>query len=274
MSPSRSARRQRETPIATATSAEARGDLAEADVDPHVHAGNSSRAGPCAVARPASIRTTQSARRRAWAGSWVTTTVAMSSLRAQLGQRGLDRVARVLVERRGRLVEQEHPRLERQGAREHHALLLADREPVGVAVARSRVRARPGRAAGPRRARGRRTTPRTRRSRPRCPRPGPGAAAPGRPRGAAREDRARERRRPGSGRSPRRGPRGGSGAAGSSTCPTPTGRPAPRRPRAATRSSSSQDAPPAAMAEVHALELEEHCHPPIIRGTWDGCARP
>src|SRR3954453_11370861 len=47
---------------------------------------------------------------------------------AQLAERALDLVASVLVQRRGRLVEQQHLRLERQRARQHHALLLADRQ--------------------------------------------------------------------------------------------------------------------------------------------------
>ena len=47
----------------------------------------------------------------------------------QAVERALDRRLRVRVEGRGRLVEKQHRRLERQRPGEHHPLLLADREP-------------------------------------------------------------------------------------------------------------------------------------------------
>ena len=50
------------------------------------------------------------------------------------GERPLHRVARRLVERGRRLVEQQHLGFEGEGASEHHPLLLADREPRGLAV--------------------------------------------------------------------------------------------------------------------------------------------
>ena len=127
------------------------------------------------------------------------------------------------VERRGRLVEQQHPRLQRQRPGEHRPLLLADREPGAVAIGVARVE--PGEVEqpvdvrlAPRRARRRSGCCR----RP-CPRAAPAAAAPARPRGAARAGRARARRRRGRGRSRRRGPRAGRAAAGRSTCPSPEG---------------------------------------------------
>ena len=52
----------------------------------------------------------------------------------QIGERRLDGGARGLVEGRGRLVEQQHAGLQRQGRRQHHPLLLADREPVEVPI--------------------------------------------------------------------------------------------------------------------------------------------
>ena len=61
---------------------------------------------------------------------------------AQLEQRPLDRVARLLVERGRRLVEQQHAGLERERPGEHHALLLPHGEPRGVALGERGVEAR------------------------------------------------------------------------------------------------------------------------------------
>src|SRR5581483_1266511 len=68
---------------------EAGGDLAEADVDrggrrgggERAHVTRSSATGPCSTSDPPSIRTTQSASRRAWSRSWVTSTQESSSSR-------------------------------------------------------------------------------------------------------------------------------------------------------------------------------------------------
>ena len=92
----------------------------------------------------------------------------------QLGEGRLDRVAGGLVERRGRLVEQEHLGPLGQRPRQHRPLLLADRELRDVALGEARRRARRGRGSGRRRAR-----------------------CPARPRGEAevRPDRSLEQRR-------------------------------------------------------------------------------
>ena len=60
---------------------------------------------------------------------------------AQALERRLDRVACGLVERRGGLVEEQDPGVERERSRQHDALLLADRELGGVAVLERRVEA-------------------------------------------------------------------------------------------------------------------------------------
>ena len=50
--------------------------------------------------------------------------------RVEVEKRPLDRVARSFVERRSGLIEQQHRRFERERSRKHHALLLANREPL------------------------------------------------------------------------------------------------------------------------------------------------
>ena len=60
--------------------------------------------------------------------SWVTITVEIAVRALEPLQRRLDRVTGLLVEGGGRLVEQEHPGLQREGPGQHHPLLLADRE--------------------------------------------------------------------------------------------------------------------------------------------------
>ena len=58
----------------------------------------------------------------------MTQTTSTSSRSRSSSERLLDRPRGLRVERRGRLVEQQHPRLERQRPGEHRPLLLADRE--------------------------------------------------------------------------------------------------------------------------------------------------
>ena len=60
---------------------------------------------------------------------------------AELEEGRLDRVAGRLVERRRRLVEEQHPRLERQRAGQHRPLLFADREPRRIALGEGAVQA-------------------------------------------------------------------------------------------------------------------------------------
>src|SRR3954452_8848308 len=62
-------------------------------------------------------------------------------LAPQLGQRRLDRVARGLVERRGRLVEQKDTWLLDQRPRQHRPLLLSDREHRDIAVGEGLIEA-------------------------------------------------------------------------------------------------------------------------------------
>jgi hypothetical protein len=53
---------------------------------------------------------------------------------AQPVQRPLHRVPRRLVQRRGRLIEEQDARLQCEGTRQHHPLLLTDRESGGIPV--------------------------------------------------------------------------------------------------------------------------------------------
>ena len=141
------------------------------------------------------------ASRSACAGSWVTTTIET----LEPGERPLHRVARRLVERGRRLVEQQHLRLEREGARQHHALLLADREPRGLALRVVGGEPRERQAAlhvGVAPAEARAVAHVVGHA---CPGTAPAAGARGRPGGAARAGRARARRRPSKRTSPSSG---------------------------------------------------------------------
>ena len=210
------------------------GDLAEADVDAAAHpdttAPSSSAVGP--ARRPARRRSAppKSDIRRACSRSWVTRTSRDSSRSRSSSSVASTAPRGLRVERRGRLVEQQHPGLERQRPRQHHPLLLAHRELRGVALGELGVE--PGELEQParRRARGRRARRRSGCSRRPSPRAAPAAAAPGRPRAAARAGRARGRRRPGS-----EPARSGSASRSSSRskvdfpCPTARRRSSPRR---------------------------------------------
>jgi hypothetical protein len=59
--------------------------------------------------------------------------------RSQAAQRGLDSVPGRLVERRGRLVEEQDARIERKRPRQHHPLLLPDRQLGGIAILEGRI---------------------------------------------------------------------------------------------------------------------------------------
>ena len=105
MSSSRSARCQYETAIATAIQHEACRDLAEADVDADGHA-RTSAASPCSTALlgvHADDPVGEPARLGRVVGDGDRRKV---EALAQVGERRLHGVARVLVERGGRLVEQ------------------------------------------------------------------------------------------------------------------------------------------------------------------------
>ena len=163
-----------------------------------------------------------------------------------------------LVERRGRLVEQQHLGLERERAREHHALLLAHREPRGVAIGEARVE--PGQLERP----ARRSTSSPQQARAEADVLGDRARQrrrqlrhEARRGGAARAGRARGRPCRGSGRRPRRGRPAGSAAAAAWTCPSRRGRRRAVEPDWDRRASRplSTGRPPRASAD--ALELED-----------------
>ena len=102
-----------------------------------------SRAGPDSAISPSSMKTLKSPISRAKLSSWVTITIVMpdSATRAHDGEHLADELG---VERRGRLVEQHHLRVEAERARDRDALLLAARELGRVARRRSAA----GRPAG------------------------------------------------------------------------------------------------------------------------------
>ena len=138
--------RQYETPIASATSTRLAATSVRVTSMPAAAAiigppppRAPRRSAPAATARPASIRTSHSDTRRAWARSWVTQTTSTSSRSRSSSERLLDRPGGLGVERRGRLVEQQHPRVERQRPGEHRPLLLADRELRALALGEARV---------------------------------------------------------------------------------------------------------------------------------------
>ena len=86
--------------------------------------GEEAAGGGCSTTRPRCRNTTSSASRRAWPRSWVVMTILVP--RAWMaGDQPLDRPGRGRVEARGRLVEEQHLGLERPGAGQRQALLLA-----------------------------------------------------------------------------------------------------------------------------------------------------
>ena len=188
MSSSSSARCQSETATAIATSASVAATLAEADVDRRAHLASSSATAPC----PTTLPPSRAAGPNPPSGPPGRGRASPARMRGRARRAGrasvaLDRVPRRFVERRGRLVEQQHRGLERERAGQHHPLLLADRELGGVTLRERRGRGRQsssspvdvGVAPGEPRAV-------ARCCRRRCPRAAPAAAAPGRPPGEAR----------------------------------------------------------------------------------------
>ena len=83
--------------------------------------------GPCSTIRPSSMNTTRSAAARAKPISWLTTIMVMP-LSRRLAHDLEHRADQLGIERAGRLVEQHHPRLERDRARDGDPLLLAARQ--------------------------------------------------------------------------------------------------------------------------------------------------
>ena len=90
-----------------------------------------------AIAMPASMWTTSSAKASTSAGSWVMRTIGSARRACSSRELGAQAVAQGLVERRERLVEQERARLAGERAGERDALALAARELVGKAAARA-----------------------------------------------------------------------------------------------------------------------------------------
>ena len=201
MSRSRSVRRQKEIAAARATRASAAATWPSETWIEVAHASASS-SGPQATTRPAFSRTARSASRRACSGSWLTTISEMSSSARSSASVASIASRAVVVERRGRLVEQQHGRL--LGRAPGPASPAAARRPRACRrrARRSRDRARRGRGSAPRRAPCRPGRRRSAGSTRPSPPAATAAAAPARPRAAAPAGRTRSAADPGRRSSP------------------------------------------------------------------------
>ena len=162
---------------------------------------------------------------------------------------------RVLVERRGGLVQQQHLGLERERTRQHHPLLLAHRQRESRRGRGRTRRAPPSAPAARDPPRAPRAAARTGRCPPRSRAPAPAAAARARPAAAARADRAHARPCRGSARRPRRDRRAGSSSRSSVDLPDPDGPSRAVEPDGIDSDTSAEHLP-AVACEPDALEVE------------------
>ena len=100
--------------------------------NPSAGAASSSAAAPSWRIRPSTITPTRSASAAASSKSCVTSSVGSRSSREELGELAADDPARVGVERRERLVEQQHRRVARERPRQRDPLALAAGEIAGT----------------------------------------------------------------------------------------------------------------------------------------------